>query len=216
MAIIGILITLAIPRFVGAVKHAREAALKEDLQTMRTAIDTYTMDKQKAPQSLDDLVQDGYLRAIPEDPMTRQQRHLGHRHQRRHVLARRDRARHHRRPLRLDRNRQRRTALFFLVNLGIISLRFFALSKPLKMHNRALSSRARPRSKSVSIEDRPRGRPSQSNGNLLLPFAGGKPVCHLSAPSSASCVPRFYAPAFTPNRKTPFTSACSTAKPACP
>ena len=72
MAIIGILITLAIPSFVGAVRHAREAALKEDLQTMRTAIDTYTMDKQKGPQSLDDLIQDGYLRAIPEDPMTRQ------------------------------------------------------------------------------------------------------------------------------------------------
>ncbi len=35
-----------------------------------TAIDSYTMDKQKAPQSLDDLVQDGYLKAIPEDPMT--------------------------------------------------------------------------------------------------------------------------------------------------
>jgi general secretion pathway protein G len=71
MAIIGILITLAIPSFVGAIKHAREAALKEDLQTMRTAIDTYTMDKQKGPQSLDDLIQDGYLRAIPEDPITR-------------------------------------------------------------------------------------------------------------------------------------------------
>jgi len=71
MAIIGILITMAIPSFVGAIRHAREAALKEDLQTMRTAIDTYTMDKQKGPQSLDDLVQDGYLRAIPEDPMTR-------------------------------------------------------------------------------------------------------------------------------------------------
>ena len=37
---------------------------------MRMAIDSYTMDKQKAPQSLDDLVQDGYLKAIPEDPMT--------------------------------------------------------------------------------------------------------------------------------------------------
>ncbi len=71
MAIIGILITMAIPSFVGAIKHAREAALKEDLQTMRTAIDTYTMDKQKGPQSLDDLVQDGYIRAIPEDPITR-------------------------------------------------------------------------------------------------------------------------------------------------
>ncbi len=71
MAIIGILITLAVPSFVGAIRHAREAALKEDLQTMRTAIDTYTMDKQKGPQSLDDLIQDGYLRAIPDDPMTR-------------------------------------------------------------------------------------------------------------------------------------------------
>ena len=70
MAIIGILATLAIPSFVGAIKHAREAVLKEDLQTMRTAIDSYTMDKQKAPQSLDDLIQDGYLKSIPEDPMT--------------------------------------------------------------------------------------------------------------------------------------------------
>jgi general secretion pathway protein G len=70
MAIIGILATLAIPYFVTALKHAREAVLKEDLQTMRGAIDSYTMDKQKAPQSLDDLVTDGYLKAMPEDPMT--------------------------------------------------------------------------------------------------------------------------------------------------
>ena len=70
MAIIGILATLAIPSFVVAVKHAREAVLKEDLQTMRSAIDSYTMDKQKAPQSLDDLIQDGYLKSVPEDPMT--------------------------------------------------------------------------------------------------------------------------------------------------
>jgi general secretion pathway protein G len=70
MAIIGILATLAIPSFVTALRHAREAVLKEDLQTMRAAIDSYTMDKQKAPQSLDDLVQEGYLKEIPEDPMT--------------------------------------------------------------------------------------------------------------------------------------------------
>ena len=70
MAIIGILTALAIPRFVGAIKHAREVVLREDLQTMRAAIDSYTMDKQKAPQSLDDLTDDGYLRSIPEDPMT--------------------------------------------------------------------------------------------------------------------------------------------------
>ena len=70
MTIIAILATLAVPYFAGAIKHAREAVLREDLQTMRMAIDSYTMDKQKAPQSLDDLVQEGYLRAIPEDPMT--------------------------------------------------------------------------------------------------------------------------------------------------
>lgn len=71
MAIIGILATLAVPSFLGALKSAREAVLKEDLHVLRAAIDSYTMDKQKAPQSLDDLIQDGYLRIIPEDPMTR-------------------------------------------------------------------------------------------------------------------------------------------------
>jgi general secretion pathway protein G len=71
MAIIGILATLAIPSYVTLIHHAREAVLKEDLHVLRSAIDSYTMDKQKAPQSLDDLIQDGYLKVIPEDPMTR-------------------------------------------------------------------------------------------------------------------------------------------------
>ena len=70
MAIIGVLATLAIPRFTAALQQAREAVLKEDLHVLRTAIDSYTMDKQKAPQSLDDLITDGYLKAVPEDPMT--------------------------------------------------------------------------------------------------------------------------------------------------
>jgi general secretion pathway protein G len=70
MAIIGVLAVVAIPSFVGAIKQAREAVLKEDLHVLREAIDSYTMDKQKAPQSLDDLITDGYLKAIPEDPMT--------------------------------------------------------------------------------------------------------------------------------------------------
>ena len=69
MAIIGILATLAVPSYVTAIKHAREAVLREDLHVMRQAIDSYTMDKQKAPQTLDDLVQGGYLKPIPEDPM---------------------------------------------------------------------------------------------------------------------------------------------------
>jgi general secretion pathway protein G len=71
MAIIGVLVVVAVPSYIGALRHAREAVLKEDLQVLRAAIDSYTMDKQKAPQALDDLVQEGYLRAIPEDPMTR-------------------------------------------------------------------------------------------------------------------------------------------------
>jgi general secretion pathway protein G len=71
MAIIGVLATLAVPSFIGAIRSAREAVLKEDLHVLRTAIDSYTEDKQKAPQSLDDLIQDGYLKAIPVDPMTK-------------------------------------------------------------------------------------------------------------------------------------------------
>ena len=71
MAIIGVLAVVAVPSFVGALKTAREAVLKEDLHVLRSAIDSYTMDKQKAPQSLDDLIQDGYIKAIPNDPMTR-------------------------------------------------------------------------------------------------------------------------------------------------
>ncbi|MFP5229064.1 MAG: type II secretion system protein [Acidobacteriota bacterium] len=70
MLIIGILTAVAIPSFVAAIKSAKEAALKEDLHVMRDAIDSYTMDKNKAPQSLDDLVQSGYLKEIPEDPFT--------------------------------------------------------------------------------------------------------------------------------------------------
>jgi general secretion pathway protein G len=70
MMIIGVLAVVAVPSYKAAVRHAREAVLKEDLQVLRAAIDSYTMDKQKAPQSLDDLIQDGYLREIPQDPMT--------------------------------------------------------------------------------------------------------------------------------------------------
>ncbi len=70
MLIIAILTAVAVPRFAAMVQSAREAALKQDLQVMRQAISAYTMDKGKAPQSLDDLVQSGYLHSIPVDPMT--------------------------------------------------------------------------------------------------------------------------------------------------
>jgi len=70
MMIIAVLATIAVPSYTANVKHAREAVLKEDLHTMRSSIDSYTYDKQKAPQSLDDLVQSGYLRELPKDPFT--------------------------------------------------------------------------------------------------------------------------------------------------
>lgn len=70
MAIISILVLVAVPAYKAAIREANEAVLKEDLHTMRNAIDSYTADKQKAPQSLDDLVQEGYLRSVPQDPMT--------------------------------------------------------------------------------------------------------------------------------------------------
>jgi len=70
MLIMSILLAIAVPSFVAAIKSAREAALRQDLHTMRDAIEQYTEDKQEAPQSLDDLVQAGYLKSLPIDPMT--------------------------------------------------------------------------------------------------------------------------------------------------
>jgi general secretion pathway protein G len=70
MTIIGILASIAIPSYIRSVQKAKEAVLREDLHTLRTSIDSYTVDKEKAPQSLDDLVQAGYLKTIPNDPMT--------------------------------------------------------------------------------------------------------------------------------------------------
>jgi general secretion pathway protein G len=70
VAIMGILVSVAIPIYQVHIRRAHEAVLKEDLYTMRNAIDQYTQDKSKAPQDLSDLVSAGYLRAIPNDPFT--------------------------------------------------------------------------------------------------------------------------------------------------
>ncbi len=70
MTIIGILAAIAAPIYLRQVQRAKEAVLKEDLHTMRQAIDSYTVDKEKAPQGLDDLVQAGYLKSVPVDPIT--------------------------------------------------------------------------------------------------------------------------------------------------
>ena len=70
MAIIAILMSVAIPIYSRSIVRAKESVLKNNLFTMRTVIDEYTYDKQKAPQTLNDLVSDGYMRQIPVDPIT--------------------------------------------------------------------------------------------------------------------------------------------------
>jgi general secretion pathway protein G len=70
ISIILILMGVAIPNYQQSVLHARESVLRQDLRVIRDAIDQYTLDKQKAPQALQDLVSANYLKEIPEDPMT--------------------------------------------------------------------------------------------------------------------------------------------------
>lgn len=70
ITIIGILLGVAVPIYNIHLRHAHEAALKQDLHTLREAIDQYTQDKNKAPQSLEDIVTAGYLAKIPVDPFT--------------------------------------------------------------------------------------------------------------------------------------------------
>jgi general secretion pathway protein G len=70
LAITVILISMAIPIYQRSILRAKESVLHNNLFTLRTVIDNYTYDKQKAPQTLDTLVSDGYLREIPLDPIT--------------------------------------------------------------------------------------------------------------------------------------------------
>src|ERR1022692_2971143 len=70
ISIILILMSVALPLYNQSVVRSREAVLRNDLFELRKLISQYTLDKQKAPQSLDDLAQGGYLKTIPKDPMT--------------------------------------------------------------------------------------------------------------------------------------------------
>jgi general secretion pathway protein G len=69
IAIMVILISMAIPQLLKSITHSKEAVLQNNLYTLRSVIEHYSLDKGKAPQSLTDLVTDGYLRAVPTDPM---------------------------------------------------------------------------------------------------------------------------------------------------
>jgi general secretion pathway protein G len=70
ISVVMILMSIALPKYQVSVQRAKESALRQNLYYMRQAIDQYTNDKQKAPQSLDDLVSAGYFRQLPKDPIT--------------------------------------------------------------------------------------------------------------------------------------------------
>ncbi|MBI2816470.1 MAG: prepilin-type N-terminal cleavage/methylation domain-containing protein [Acidobacteria bacterium] len=70
ITIILILISIAAPVYRNSIIRAKEAVLRDDLFTMRSLIDEYTLDRQEAPQSLQDLAEKGYMRQIPPDPFT--------------------------------------------------------------------------------------------------------------------------------------------------
>src|SRR5246127_5612076 len=70
ISLILILVSISIPAYNQSLLRARESVLRQDLFQLRSLISQYTLDKQKAPQSLDDLVQAGYIKQIPNDPTT--------------------------------------------------------------------------------------------------------------------------------------------------
>jgi len=70
MAIISILVSVAVPLYQKSLIRTKESLLHSHLQTLRIVIDEFTFDKKKAPQTLEDLVAEGYLRAVPIDPIT--------------------------------------------------------------------------------------------------------------------------------------------------
>ncbi|HEY1756923.1 MAG TPA: type II secretion system protein [Bryobacteraceae bacterium] len=70
MAIISVLMAIAVPLYQKSITRTKESLLKNNLFTLRTVIDEYTFDKKKAPQRLEDLVNEGYLRNVPIDPIT--------------------------------------------------------------------------------------------------------------------------------------------------
>lgn len=68
--IISVLLGIASYSYQKSIQRAHEAVLRSNLATIRNMIDEYTVDKQKAPDSLEDLVSEGYLRQVPQDPIT--------------------------------------------------------------------------------------------------------------------------------------------------
>lgn len=72
ISIIIILAAITLPQYQKTIKHTRETVLKDDLRKMRSLIDQFAADKGRLPQSLDELVSEGYMREVPVDPFTGQ------------------------------------------------------------------------------------------------------------------------------------------------
>src|SRR5918999_5584499 len=72
ISVIIILAAITLPQYQKTIMHAREAVLKDDLRKMRSLIDQFAADKGRLPQSIDELVSEGYMRDIPVDPITGQ------------------------------------------------------------------------------------------------------------------------------------------------
>ena len=70
LAILALLLTLAVPRYFSSIERAKEAALKQDLNTLRESIDKFYADTGQYPKILDDLVYKKYIRKLPRDPIT--------------------------------------------------------------------------------------------------------------------------------------------------
>src|SRR2546427_3154129 len=70
VSLILILVSIALPVYNRSILRAKESVLKQDLFTLRQVISQYTLDKQKAPQTLEDLIPAGYIKVIPKDPFT--------------------------------------------------------------------------------------------------------------------------------------------------
>ena len=70
ISMILILVSISIPAYNQSILRAKESVLRQDLFQLRSLISQYTLDKQKAPQSLEDLVQAQYIKQLPKDPMT--------------------------------------------------------------------------------------------------------------------------------------------------
>jgi general secretion pathway protein G len=70
ISIIIILASITLPQYQKTIMHTRETVLRDDLRKMRSLIDQFAADKGRLPQSLDEIVSEGYMREIPVDPFT--------------------------------------------------------------------------------------------------------------------------------------------------